>query len=275
MMKSIQSKILLTLIIGFFIVGFSTSAKSLVGFPGVVPVEPETELPIEVNPLSVVYPSAFQDYRKQTKEYVKAFSKNKRDYIIHIFSKGKKFFPKAISILDKYEVPLELQMIPVLESEFTANAVSPVGAVGYWQFMSVLAKEYGLRIDGKYDERKNFSKSTAAAAKFFRDQLEYFDDDLLLCVAAYNCGPGRVRSSIKKSGKANANYWDIKKYVPAETRRFVMNFIAFNVIAANYEKFLNKELNFDEPPLIQIAVKDAAKDSTIQDSIPTIVLSKK
>ena len=105
----------------------------------------------------------------------------------------------------------KLQMIPVLESEFNANAVSPVGAVGHWQFMATLAKEYGLRTGGKYDERKNFAKSTVAAAKFFRDQLDYFNDDLLLSVAAYNCGQGRVRSSIKKSGKADRNLLGYKK----------------------------------------------------------------
>ena len=270
-MKSIQSKILLTLVIIFFIIGFSTSAKSVIGLPGFTPWEPEpvTELPAETNPLSVVYPACFQEYRLQTKEYIKSYSKKERDYIIHIFSKGKKFFPKAVDVLDKHDVPLELQMIPVLESEFNANAVSPAGAVGYWQFMSELAKEYGLRTGGKYDERRNFTKSTVAAAKFFRDQLDYFNDDLLLSVAAYNCGQGRVRLSIKKSRNPDANFWDIKKYLPAETRKFVMNFIALNVIAANYEKFLNKELNFNEPPLIQIA----SQDSTIKkDSLSVTVL---
>jgi membrane-bound lytic murein transglycosylase D len=236
-----------------------------------IPVEllPATELPGETNSLSVVYPASLQDYRKQTKEYIKAFSKKEREYIIHIFSKGKKFFSKAVDVFDKYEVPLELQMIPVLESEFNANAVSPAGAVGYWQFMATLAQEYGLRTGGKFDERRNFTKSTVAAAKFFRDQLDYFNDDLLLSVAAYNCGQGRVQLSIKKSRKPDANFWDIKKYLPSETRKFVMNFIALNVIAANYEKFLNKELNFNEPPLIQIA----SQDSTIKkDSLSVTAL---
>ncbi|MEP6928013.1 MAG: transglycosylase SLT domain-containing protein, partial [Ginsengibacter sp.] len=159
-MRIIRSKSFLTLIIIFFIIGFSTSAKSLIGFPGKTPAKPNaTELPGEINPLSVIYPASLQDYRKQTKEYIKAFSKKEREYIIHIFSKGKKFFPKALEIFDKYGVPQELQMIPVLESEFNANAVSPAGAVGHWQFMATLAKEYGLRTGGKYDERKNFSKS--------------------------------------------------------------------------------------------------------------------
>jgi hypothetical protein len=184
-MKIVRSKSFLTLLIILFIVGFSTSAKSLLGFPGILAVNPNpvTETPGEINPLSVVYPANLQDYRKQTKEYVKAFSKKEREYIIHIFSKGKKYFPKAVAVLNKYDIPLEFQMIPVLESEFNANAVSHAGAVGYWQFMDELAKEYGLST-GKYDERRNFTKSTVAAAKFFRDQLDFFNDDILLSVAS-------------------------------------------------------------------------------------------
>src|ERR1017187_9817133 len=161
MKKSIQLKILLTLIIIFFIIGFSTSAKSIINLPdfSVVESEPATEPTSETNPLSVVYPVNLQEYRKQTKEYIKSFSKKEREYIIYIFEKGEKFFPKAIDILGKHEVPLELQMIPALESQFNANAVSPAGAVGYYQFMGELAKEYGLHIGTKFDERKNFTKS--------------------------------------------------------------------------------------------------------------------
>jgi membrane-bound lytic murein transglycosylase D len=258
-MKTIQSKILLSLIIIFFIIGFSTSAKTLYDFPLITTGEAE-HIPLptaEVNPLSVVYPDILQDYREQTKEYVKSFSKKKREYIIYIFNKGKKFFPKANDILEKYGVPQELQMIPVLESQFDANAVSPAGAVGYWQFMGELAREYGLHVGGKNDERKNFTKSTIAAAKFFSDQLSCFNNDLLLSVAAFNCGPGRVLSSIRKSGRKNSSFWEIKKYLPFETKKFVMDFIAFNVIAANYNKFLENKMDFSQPPLIQIAATDS------------------
>jgi len=262
-MKSIQSKSLLTLIIIFFIIGFTTSAKSIIDSPeySTLNTEISTEPTTEINPLSVVYPVSLQGYRMQTKEYIKAFSKKKREYIIYIFEKGQKFFPKAINILDKHDLPLELQMIPALESQFNANAVSPAGAVGYYQFMSELAGEYGLHAGGKYDDRKNFTKSSIAAAKFFKDQLDYFNNDLLLSVASYNCGPGRVRLAIKKSGKANATFWDIKSFLPFETRKFVMDFVAFNVIAANYDKFLNNKLDFNEPPLIQIAAEDSAIDA--------------
>ena len=257
-MKIIRSKSFVVLLTILFIIGFSTSARTLIGYSSLVSLISEervssNELPEETNPRFVAYPSCLKEHRLQTKDYVKAYSEKKRNYIIHIFNKGKKFFPKAIDILNKYDVPVELQMLPVLESEFNANAVSHAGAVGYWQFMAELAGEYGLRTGGKYDERKNFSKSTTAAAKFLRDQLEYFDDNILLAVASYNCGPGRVKLSIKKSGKSDADFWDIKKYLPSETRKFVMNFIALNVIATNYEKFIDGKLDFSEAPMIKLA----------------------
>ncbi|MEO7961932.1 MAG: lytic transglycosylase domain-containing protein [Ginsengibacter sp.] len=257
-MKIIGSKNFLALLIILFVIGFSTSAGTIIGYPTLASLivnepGPVNELPGEANPHYVAYPFCLQTHRVQSREYVKTYAKNKRSYIIHIFNKGKKFFPKAKTILEKYDVPVELMMLPVLESEFNANAVSPVGAVGYWQFMGELAKEYGLQISSKYDERKNFTKSTTAAAKYFRDQLNYFDDDLLLAVASYNCGSGRVRASIKKSGLKNADYWDIRKFLPSETRKFVMNFIALNVISDNYEKFVDRKLNFNEDPFIQLA----------------------
>ncbi len=259
-MKTIQSKILISFIIIFFIIGFSTSAKSIFDAVDSGVSEPTTTEPgMEANPLAVSYPADLQGARPHTIDFVQSFSKKQRDYIIYIFKKGQRFFPAAASILGKYNVPLELQMIPVLESEFDPNAVSNAGAVGYWQFMSELAREYGLKINGKYDERKNFAKSTTAAAKFFKDQLEAFDNKLLLCVASYNCGPGRVQYAIKKSGKKDAGYWDIKNYLPLETKKFVMNFVAFNVVAANYDKFLNNTLDFNEPPFIKV--------QPIQDSL--------
>jgi membrane-bound lytic murein transglycosylase D len=180
-----------------------------------------------------------------------------------MFNRGKKYFPTATDIFDKYNVPDEFQMLPALESNFNPNAVSNAGAVGYWQFMGELASEYGLSISHKNDERKNFTKSTVAAAKFFRDQLNALNDDILLTVAAFNCGMGRVTSALKKSSKSNPDFWDVKEYLPKETRIFVMKFIALNVISANYDKFLNHKLNFNEPPLIQLAQLDSSQKDNL------------
>ncbi|MEO6894127.1 MAG: lytic transglycosylase domain-containing protein [Ginsengibacter sp.] len=262
-MKNIRSKSLLTLIIIFFIIGFTTSAKNIIGFTGDSNYSDSTldsssmAKTLVRNPARVVFPVVLSEHREESKDYVKQYSRKQRDYIIYMFSRGKNYFPKAAKIFTEYDVPLELQVLPALESNFRSDAVSKAGAVGYWQFMSELAHDYGLST-GKYDERKNFTKSTIAAAKFFRDQLDYFDNDLLLAVAAYNCGTGGVRSAIKKSNVSEPDFWDIKKFLPTETRIFVMKFISLNVISANYNKFIHHKLNFNEPTLVQLALVDSS-----------------
>lgn len=260
-MKTIQSKSLLTLIIIFFIIGFSTSAKNFIGLPesftDSLP-EDKTSLYVLDNPQWVVFPELLEEHREESRNYIKNYSRRERGYIIHMFSKGKKYFPQALEIFEKYNVPSEFQVLPALESNFNGNAVSRAGAVGYWQFMSELAREYGLKVGGKNDERKNFEKSTIAAAKYFRDQLDYFNNDILLAVASYNCGTGRVRYAIKKSGMDNPDYWDIQEYLPQETKRFVMKFVSLNVIQANYDKFLNNKLDLMAPETIQLADIDSS-----------------
>ncbi len=274
-MKTIQSKSLLTLIIIFFIIGFSTSAKNLIS-PGSYLNENlddstlasgKRSMYIIENPNRVLFPENLEEYRFESKDYIKKYSARERGYIIQMLKKGEKYMPGVLAIFDKYDVPDEFQMLPALESNWNSNALSPAGAVGFWQFMSPLAREYGLKIGGPNDERKNFNKSTHAAAKFFRDQLKYFDGDILLTVAAYNCGQGRVRSSIKKTKLKNANYYDIKEHLPAETRRFVNKFVSLNVIAANYDNFIAKSLDFSEPHLIELAFNDSMPIPTIDFSL--------
>jgi len=270
-MKNIRSKSLLTLIIILFIIGFTTSAKNIIGYTGdnfsdstvdSVAIANAPEGTLVKNPARVVYPAVLREHRDESKDYVKQFARKQRDYIIYMFSRGKDYFPKAAKIFAEYNIPEEFQMLPALESNFHANAVSPAGAVGYWQFMSELGRDYGLHINSKVDDRKNFTKSTIAAAKFFRDQLNFYNGDILLSVAAYNCGTGGVKVAMRKSGVENPDFWDIKKYLPTETRIFVMKFIALNVISENYHKFINHKLNFSEPPLIQLALKDSSNSDS-------------
>ncbi|MGN6802330.1 MAG: lytic transglycosylase domain-containing protein [Ginsengibacter sp.] len=265
-MKNIRSKSLLTLIIILFIIGFTTSARNIMGFTGdnfsdsiVQPSAASvTDSALVSNPARVVYPVALREHRDESKAYVKQYAQKQRSYIIYMFNRGKEYFPKAAKIFAQYNVPEEFRFLPALESNFHGNAVSRAGAVGYWQFMSELGRDYGLRINSKVDERKNFTKSTIAAAKFFRDQMHIFGGDILLSVAAFNCGTGGVRVAMKKAGVSEPDFWEVKKYLPLETRIFVMKFIALNVISNNYHKFINHKLNFSEPALIQLAIKDTS-----------------
>ncbi len=180
-MKNIRSKSLLTLIIILFIIGFTTSAKDIIGFSrnsfsdSTIDSSGKDikDSALVKNPARVIYPVALREHRKESKDYVKQYARKQRDYIIYMFSRGKNYFPKAEKIFEEYNIPTEFQMLPALESNFHADAVSRAGAVGYWQFMRELGRDYGLHINSKVDDRKNFTKSTIAAAKFFKDQLEF------------------------------------------------------------------------------------------------------
>jgi hypothetical protein len=203
---------------------------------------------------NVIYPSAIQQHKEASLAYTQKYSNTKREFITKMHQKGKNYFPKVISVFKKYNLPQELKVLLALESGFNANAVSSAGAVGYWQMMADAATDYGLKIitaadlinnTNKKDDRTNFNKSTVAAARFFRDGAKLYNNDILLMVAAYNCGNGNIRKALKKSGKANADFWDIKKYLPAETRNYVMNFIALSVVFENYDNFKKNELIFN------------------------------
>ena len=221
---------------------------------------------ISERPSNVIYPVNLQNHRAQTIGYIEKFSSRKRSYLMNTYRKGKIYFPKVTAMLKRYQLPQELKVLVALESGFNANAVSRAGAVGYWQIMDDVGKEYGLQIvkasdkasSKKKDERKNFSKSTLVAVKYLRDRCRNLNSDLLLMVAAYNCGVGNVWDAMKKSGKTNANFWDIKKYLPAETRSYVMNFVTLNVIFANYDKFAKQQLVFNSIPPQEILINNTS-----------------
>lgn len=194
---------------------------------------------------NIVYPELFETDKQQYIDYVQKFSNKKREYLVEMYDRGKNYFPKVTEVLKKYNLPQELKVMIALESGFNGNAVSRAGAVGYWQMMNGSAKEYGLKINSaKKDERKNLIKSTTAASKYLLAHSKILNNNLLLMVASYNCGMGRIKQAIKRSGIADAGFWDIKKYLPKETRNYVMDFIALNIIFANYDKFSKKNLVF-------------------------------
>ncbi len=162
-------------------------------------------------------------------------------------------------VLKQYSIPKELKYLAVIESALLQNARSPVGAVGYWQFMESTARLMGLTVNGRRDERKDLTKSTQAAAKYLSylyDQL----DDWLLVVAAYNSGPRPVVNAMKRTGKDD--FWSIKSYLPKETQNHVLAFVATATIMERLNHFLlpGMPANFDWALLNSNRGEAAAKD---------------
>jgi len=140
---------------------------------------------------------------------------------------GMPYFTLIDNVLTQYGLPHELKYLAVIESGLNTNATSWVGARGPWQFMPYTAKEYGLHVNNWMDERTDYFRSTHAAAKYLTSLYNDLDDWLLV-IAAYNGGPGRVYSAIKKSG--SRDFWKLQYYLPAESRMHVKKFIATHYI---------------------------------------------
>ena len=247
-------------------------------------------------PANIIYPTLLKAELAQSIDYVEKFAKNRAAYLARMYVKGKKYFPKVLKILGKHHLPSEYHVLLALESAFNAKAISSAGAVGYWQIMDEVAKEYGLQYipqptaaeklkaelaikngftlsksntNGtvlvkntiQKDDRNHFIKSTNAAARYLKDRTKNLGNNLLLIVASYNCGIGNVWEAQRKTGITDASFWQIKKYLPAETQAYVMNFICLNVLFYNYQKFANHSLTFH--PTYKKVQENCADEQTI------------
>ena len=171
---------------------------------------------------------------------------------------GKSYFRLYDGILKKYKIPTEMKYLSVIESHLQSNLVSWAGAVGPWQLMDDEAKRFGLKMNGRNDERMDYTKSTHAACKLMQELYKEFGDWLLV-VAAYNGGAGRVKGAIKKSG--TRDFWDLQYYLLEETRNHVKKFIATHYIFEGKGNIANiNDIN-------------SFSDSLQSNNLDTIVLS--
>jgi membrane-bound lytic murein transglycosylase D len=131
-------------------------------------------------------------------------------------------------VLDKYNIPLELKHLAVIESALIPYARSHAGATGLWQFMYPTGKMYGLNVTSYIDERCDPYKATVAAAEYLKSLYGMFHDWQMV-LAAYNAGPGTISKAIRRSG-GKKTYWEIRPYLPTETQGYVPAFIAANYV---------------------------------------------
>jgi len=183
-----------------------------------VPVDTDTvsaEKPVPIPVDSGLNESALQ--------FAKTYLKKNNYGLAKLKKREKPSFKVIHSVFTKYEIPLELKYLAVVESNLQPNQVSRTGAKGLWQFMPATARENGLKVTDETDERLHVYKSSVAAAKYLK-QLHAQFGDWLLVVAAYNSGPGYVNRAIRKSG--SRDFWELQKYLPKETRYHVKKYIS-------------------------------------------------
>ena len=161
-------------------------------------------------------------YNEFVQKYIDIYSVRK-DQMGKMLGLSEYYFPIFEKALQSYNIPNEIKYLPIIESSMNPHAVSRVGATGLWQFMFGTAKGYGLHIDNYVDERKDPIQASYAAAAYFRDAYEELGD-WVLAIAAYNCGMGNVKRAIEKAD--SRDFWEIRRFLPNETRNYVPAFIA-------------------------------------------------
>jgi membrane-bound lytic murein transglycosylase D len=208
-------------------------------------------------------------------KFVDAYIKKNSESLQKIEQRSASVFRIMEPILLKYDLPAELKYLAVVESDLKLNAVSRVGAAGPWQLMPTTARELGLHVSRKRDERKQYVKSTNAAALYLRDLYKYYGDWLLV-IAAYNAGPGVVNKAIQRAG--SRNFWRLQGFLPAETRGHVKRFIGTHYFFEDggsettltkaemqtYDKALSKYMALEQKSRETIAETEPSPDTEKQ-----------
>lgn len=159
--------------------------------------------------------------------YMQDYLRNHSGSLNKMKTWGTPYFNLIDNIFGMYGLPKELKYLAVIESNLNTGATSWAGAVGPWQFMPYTARDYGLVVNNYFDERRDYIKSTHAAARYLLNLYKQMHDWLLV-IAAYNGGPGRVYDAMKKSG--SRNFWALQYYLPEESRNHVKKFIATHYV---------------------------------------------
>ena len=170
-------------------------------------------------------------YNQVVKSFILRYVQRGQKQVARMKRMSEYYFPIFEEALDRYGLPYELELMPVIESALNPQAHSHMGAAGLWQFMPATGKRYGLEINSLVDERMDPIKSTDAACRFLKAMYNVFQDWNLV-IAAYNCGSGNVSKAIHRAG-GKRDFWSIYPYLPRETRSYLPIFIAANY-AMNY-----------------------------------------
>ncbi|MFK8048811.1 MAG: LysM peptidoglycan-binding domain-containing protein [Halioglobus sp.] len=164
--------------------------------------------------------AARKHYKRQT-NYMPYVSQRAAPYLYHV-----------VNEVEKRGMPIEIALLPILESTYSPFALSSQHAAGLWQIMPGTGRDLGLKQDWWFDGRRDVRESTTAALNYLQELHDDLDNDWLLALAAYNSGKGRVLRAMKANRKKGlaTDYWSLK--LPRETQRYVPRLVALSGFVA-------------------------------------------
>ncbi len=198
-------------------------------------------------------------------DYIDWF-KNNPGYLQRISVRAKLYLYFIVKEVEARNMPIEIALLPVVESAFYPFAYSSGAASGLWQFIPSTGLIYGLDQNWWYDARRDISASTNSALQYLQNLYILFDNDWLLAIAAYNAGPGRVKKAIKKNKRLGlaTDFWSLD--LPLETKDYVPKLLAVREIIRNQGKY-NQQLSLvkNEQVIDSLVLKSQLNIKKISD----------
>lgn len=213
----------------------------------------EDEEDVEIRPKrkESAIPHEFND---NVAAWIQYFSQKDRERFQRFLDRGEPYREAVENILEENKVPADLYYLGLIESGFSIGIASRVKALGVWQFMKGTGQMYGLGVDSYIDERRDPIRATEAAARYLRDLRKEFGS-WYMAMAAYNAGPGRIRSCIRKAG--TNDFWELveRKKLPKETMEYIPKYLAARYIGENPDLFafyINEEKKYPNVELVKV-----------------------
>ena len=174
------------------------------------------------------------------------------DYLARISERAQPYLYLVVQEIEKEGLPIEIALLPIVESGYYPFSYSHGTAVGVWQFIPSTGRLYGLDQDWWHEDRRHILNSTRAAARYLKDLSKMFNGDWMLAVAAYNAGPGRIQNAVKINQKARkqTDYWSLD--LPKETERYIPKLLALSMIVKDPSKFGQQLTPIDNSKFLEV-----------------------
>lgn len=203
-----------------------------------------------------------------------AWFQSKPDYLGRVFDRARPYLHYIVEQVEARGIPMEIALLPVVESAFQPFAYSPGRAAGIWQFIPGTGRRFGLKQNWWYDGRRDITDSTRAALEYLHALNQQFNGDWLLALAAYNCGEGNVQKAIRlnqKHGKPT-DFWHLK--LPRETRGYVPRLLAVVSIINQPQRYGLQIKTISNEPYLEQVETGGQIDLTIAAKLTGISIDK-
>jgi len=196
------------------------------------------------------------------------------DFLDRMFHRARRYLPFIVDEIRARDMPMELALLPAVESAYVPTARSHASAVGLWQFIPATGRRYGLAQTQWYDGRRDVVASTGAALDYLQFLANEFEGDWFLALAGYNAGENRVARAVLANRSAGRSplYQDLR--LPAETRRYVPQLLALRNIIADPERFGVTLPHIPNEPYFAVVTLDRPVDLDMAAQISGVTRSE-